>query len=142
MASGHNFSSGKSMSAQSRVILSLLLSSSMLAGCLADGSLDSDELGDDTIAEKGEADGAEDGVLKDEVPWTKVTVFAEAGQWGYQFMAGSTGGGHPNTISEIMIDKDWGIGDAGRVARAASRRSTYRRRRSARTSSRSRLPSC
>src|SRR6266540_548624 len=32
---------------------------------------DSDELGDDTIAEKGEADGAEDGVLKDEVPWTK-----------------------------------------------------------------------
>jgi hypothetical protein len=83
------------MSAQSRVILSLLLSSSMLAGCLADGSLDSDELGDDTIAEKGEADGAEDGVLKDEAPWTKVTVFAEAGQWGDQFMAGSTGGGDP-----------------------------------------------
>jgi len=35
-----------------------------------------------------------------------VTVFAEAGQWGDQFMAGSTGGGHPNTIFEIMIDKD------------------------------------
>jgi hypothetical protein len=51
-ASGHNFSSGEPMSAQSRVILSLLLSSSMLAGCLADGSLDSDELGDDTIAER------------------------------------------------------------------------------------------
>jgi hypothetical protein len=33
------------------------------------------------------------------------TSSAEAGQWGDQFMAGSTGGGHPNTI-EIMIDKD------------------------------------
>jgi hypothetical protein len=94
------------MSVQSRLVLSMLLSSSMLSGCLVDDSIDSGDLGDDTAIGEGEKEGAADGVIKAEVPWTSVDVFAEAGQWGDHFLTGSTGGGHPNTIFEAKIDKD------------------------------------